>query len=469
MAFESLSDRLQMALRRITGKARLTEQDIEEMMKEIRLSLLEADVNYKVVKEFANEIKEKALGEKILKGLNPSQQVVKIVNDELVKLMGTEAEGININGKRTVIMMVGLQGAGKTTHAGKLANYLRKYNNLKPMLIAADIYRPAAIEQLQVIGKELNVPVFELGTKENPRKIVEKGLKEAESLGCDLVIIDTAGRLHINEELMDELVDIKDIAKPDDILLTVDAMTGQDAVNVAQSFHEKLNVTGCILTKLDGDTRGGAALSIRKVTGVPIKFIGVGEKLDQIEVFHPERMASRILGMGDMLTLIEKATENIDEDEAMKMMEKMMSGKYNYNDMVKQMKTIRRMGKLSGILKLSPGMRQALKNQEIDDKKFNMIEELINSMTEKERRNPELIERSSSRRRRIALGSGHSVTDVNRLIQSFNEQKAMMKRLSSMSEEDMEKNAQMMQNGQFPQPQVKQKQGKGKGKGNFRF
>ena len=337
MPFESLSERLQMTVRRLTGRAVLTEKDIDEMMKEVRLSLLEADVNYKVVKKFTSDIKEKALGEKILKSLTPGDMVIKLVLDELKMLMGEEAEGISykINGM-TVIMLVGLQGAGKTTHCGKLANYLRKKDAKKPMLIAGDIYRPAAINQLVQVGKQIGVEVFEMGTNHKVTDIVKKGLEYAKSKGYDLVIIDTAGRLHINEELMVELEEVSKIAKPDEILLTIDSMMGQDSINVITTFNERLKLTGCILTKLDGDTRGGAALSIRYLTNVPIKFMGVGEKIDQLEVFHPERMAKRILGMGDLVSLVEKATDSIEEEEATKLMERIQKGIYDYNDYLKQ-------------------------------------------------------------------------------------------------------------------------------------
>jgi signal recognition particle subunit SRP54 len=435
MAFENLTSKLQMTFRRLTGKAQLTENDIEEMMKEVRLSLLEADVNYRVVRSFTDDVKELALGEKILKGLNPGQQVVKIVNDELVKLMGGQTERIVYASSRplTVVMMVGLQGAGKTTTAGKLGWFLRKNDARKPLLVAADVYRPAAIDQLRTVGGKLEIPVFEKGTGTDPREIVKLALKHAEQNGFDLVIVDTAGRLHVNETLMDELVDIKKIARPEEILLTVDAMTGQDAVNVATAFHEALGVTGCILTKLDGDTRGGAALSIRKVTGVPVKFAGTGEKLTDIEIFHPERMASRILGMGDVLTLIEKATEEIDETEAMSMMEKMMSGKLNFNDLLKQMKMVRRMGAFSGILKMLPGMGALADSPKVDDRQLAYVEAIIGSMTEEERKNPELLERSSSRRNRVAAGSGRSTTEVNRLINSLDKQRQMMKRTTSIT------------------------------------
>lgn len=438
MAFENLTSRFQMALRRLTGKSRLTENDIDEMMREVRLSLLEADVNYKIVKEFTDEVKELAYGEKILKGLNPGQQVVKIVNDELVKLMGEKAEELRFSSDITVMLMVGLQGAGKTTTAGKLANYIRKNNDKKPLLIAADIYRPAAIEQLETVGKQLDIEVFQMG-QVDPETIVKSGLKYAKDKAFDLVIIDTAGRLHIDDTMMDEIKQIAKISKPDEILLTVDSMTGQDAVNVAMSFNEALDLTGCILTKLDGDTRGGAALSIRKVTGVPIKFAGTGEKLQEIEVFHPERMASRILGMGDMLSLIEKATEEIDETEAMNMMEKMMTGNFNFNDLLKQMRMIKRMGKFSGILKMMPGMSQMADMDKVDDKQLVYIEAIISSMTKEERKNPDLINLSSSRRNRIASGSGRSTTEVNRLISMLEKQTKMMKRLSGMNPDNIEK------------------------------
>lgn len=440
MAFENLTSRFQMAFRRITGKARLNDNDIEEMLREVRLSLLEADVNYRVVKEFTEEIRDKALGEKIMKGLNPGQQVVKIVNDELKALMGTEAAPINLKDSGiSVVMLVGLQGTGKTTTAGKLAQLLRKNEGKKPLLIAADIYRPAAIDQLQVVGKQLDIPVFSLGNERNPREIVKEGMRYATQEALNLVIIDTAGRLHVNETLMDELADIKKITSPDEILLTVDAMTGQDVVNVASAFHERLAITGCILTKLDGDTRGGAALSVRKVTGIPIKFAGTGEKLNEIEIFHPERMASRILGMGDVVSLIEKATEEIDENEAMSMMEKMMSGSFNFNDLLKQMKMIKRMGAFSGILKFLPGMSQLANSEKVDDKQLVYIEAIIRSMTPEERKKPELVERSSGRRSRIARGSGRSTTEVNRLLTMLEKQQKMMRQMVNMSPQQMEK------------------------------
>lgn len=452
MAFENLTGRFQMALRRLTGKAKLTENDIDEMMREVRLSLLEADVNYKVVKEFTDEVKNLAYGEKILKGLNPGQQVVKIVNDELTKLMGSEASELNLDSDFSVILMVGLQGAGKTTTAGKLANYIRKNNNKKPLLVAADIYRPAAIEQLVTVGKQLDIEVFQMGQIE-PEKIVKSALDYAKNNEFDLVIIDTAGRLHIDSNMMEEIKNIAKISKPDEILLTVDAMTGQDAVNVAETFNEALDITGCILTKLDGDTRGGAALSIRKVTGVPIKFAGTGEKLQEIEVFHPERMASRILGMGDVLSLIEKATEEIDETEAMNMMEKMMSGNFNYNDLLKQMKMIKRMGKFSGILKMLPGMSQMADMDKVDDKQLVYIEAIISSMTKEERKHPELLNRSSSRRNRVSRGSGRSTTEVNRLISMLEKQTKLMRQMSGLKPSTVENMSQNMTQGNI-QPRL---------------
>ncbi len=451
MAFENLSDRLQMALRRVTGRGKLNEKDIDEMMRDVRLSLLEADVNYRVVKEFTQNVKEQALGEKILHGLNPGQQVVKIVFDELKRIMGDDASGINLKMQgMSVIMTMGLQGAGKTTAIGKLANYLRKYEKKNPMLIAADIYRPAAVDQLVQIGKQLNVYVYQEGVNKKAWDIVANGLTYAKEHGYDTVIIDTAGRLHIDEDMMEELVKVKQVAKPDEVLLVVDAMTGQDAVNVAKTFHDKLNATGCILTKLDGDTRGGAALSIRHITGVPIKFIGTGEKLDALDIFHPDRMAQRILGMGDTLTLIEKVTENIDEDEAMSMVEKLMSNKYNYYDLLKQFKMIKRIGS-SKILGLLPGMKQvreAAKN--MDDKQFEYMEAIIGSMTDEERKNPDLIDKSSKRRERIAKGSGRSVTEVNNLRKTLERQKQVAKQMAGMSEEDMKAMQRKMESGGMP-------------------
>lgn len=472
MAFDSLGDRLQMALRRVTGRGKLNEKDIDEMLKEVRLSLLEADVNYRVVKDFLNRVKAEAYGEKILKGLNPGQQVVKVVREELKNTLGSETADIKFKpqGQTSIIMMAGLQGAGKTTAVGKLAVFYRKKFNKKPFLIAADIYRPAAIDQLVTIGKQIGVPVFEMGTKTKAEKIVREGIKQAQALGCDMVIIDTAGRLHINEELMDELVRVKEECKPDEILLTVDAMTGQDAVNVALSFHEKLDVTGIVLTKMDGDTRGGAALSIKTMTGVPIKIMSTGEKLDQMEIFYPDRLADRILGMGDVLSLIDTVTENVDESEMMDMAEKLMSNKFNYNDLLKQLKMFKRMGTISKILGFLPGLgkiKEAMK--QLDGKEFDRLEVMIKSMTEEERKNPQLLNQSASRRQRVANGSGRSVAEVNKLREMLDSQIKTMKKMSTMSQADMARMSSQIQNGQMPTGMNQGHKGKGKGKGNFRF
>ena len=467
MPLETLSDKLQMSLRRLTGRGKLNEKDIDEAMREIRVALLEADVNYRIVKKFIAEIKEEALGERVMKSLTPGDQVVKIVYEHLVELMGEEAVPINLKPSGlSVVLMCGLQGSGKTTHTAKIASYLRKNNNLRPLLIAADVYRPAAINQLVQLGKQLDIEVFELGTVVKPQEIVKKGIAYAKDTSKNLVIIDTAGRLQIDEVLMQELVDIKEIAKPDEILLTIDAMTGQDAVNVASSFHDKLGVTGCLLTKLDSDTRGGAALSIRYMTQIPIKFIGVGEKLDQLEVFHPDRMAKRILGMGDVIGLIEKATANIDEDDAMKMAERLQRGIFTYNDFLEQIKMIKKMGSLKGLLGMIPGMGSKLKNVDIDDKQFMYIEVAIGSMTKEERKNPDLITTSYSRKMRIAKGSGRPYQEINSLTKRFEEMRKQMLAFAGMSEEEMERAA---RGGGIPMKAPKAKKGKGKNKGGFRF
>ena len=444
------------------------------MMREVRLALLEADVNIKVVREFIKEVKEKAIGETVLKSLTPGQQVIKIVNEELTKLMGENAAELNFgHTKPAVFMMVGLQGAGKTTHTGKLSTYLRKKEKKNPLLVACDVYRPAAVDQLKTIGKQLNIPVFEKGTSMNPVDIANEAMAYARENGHDLVIIDTAGRLHIDEQLMDELKDIKALVKPQEILLVVDAMTGQDAVNVAQSFHEQLDLTGVILTKLDGDTRGGAALSIRKITNVPIKFMGMGEKLDTLEVFHPERMASRILGMGDVMTLIERAQENFDEEESMKLADKMMNATYDFNDFLKQMKQMKKLGAFEDILKLIPGVGNQLKDINIDPKQMARVEAIIYSMTEQERKNPDLI--NASRKNRIAKGCGCDIAEVNRLIKQFTDMRKMMKKFSNMDPRQMERMAAAMQRG-GGNPMAglggmmgQGKKGKGKGRGGFRF
>jgi len=466
MPFESLSERLQMSLRRLTGRGKLNENDIDEMMKEVRLSLLEADVNYKVVKNFCADVKEKALGETIMKSVTPGDQVVKIVHDELKKLMGEEAEPVHYSKSGTsVFMLVGLNGAGKTTHCGKLAAYLRKKDGKRPLLVACDVYRPAAVDQLETIGKQLNIEVFKMDLKTKVTTIVQEGIKYAKKNNYDLVILDTAGRLHVDEVLMNELDEVVKVAHPDEILLTIDAMTGQDAINVITTFNDRLNLTGCIMTKLDGDTRGGAALSVRYLTNVPIKFIGLGEKLDQIEVFHPERMAGRILGMGDVVSFVEKASESIDEDEAMKMMEKMQKGVFNYNDFLKQMKWIKKMGSLKSLLGMIPGLGSKIKNLDIDDKQLVYVEAIISSMTEEERKKPELLAKNPKRRERVSKGSGRSYQEVNNLVQRFDDMKRQMSALSGLSPEQAE---QRMRTGQG-MPQQKVKKGKGKGRGNFRF
>jgi signal recognition particle subunit SRP54 len=468
MPLESLSEKIQMSLRRLTGRGKLTEKDIDDVMREIRIALLEADVNYKIVKQFIAEVKQNALGERVMKSLSPGDQVVKIVYEELVKLMGEEAVPVNLNPNgMTVILLCGLQGSGKTTHAGKIAMYLRKKENVRPLLIAADIYRPAAINQLVQVGKQIGVDVFEKGTTTPVVKIVKEGLEYAKKMNNNLVIIDTAGRLQIDEALMQELVDVKEIARPNEILLAIDAMTGQEAVNVALAFHEKLGVTGCILTKLDSDTRGGAALSIRYMTQIPIKFIGVGEKMDALELFHPERMAKRILGMGDVVTLIEKATENIDEADAMKMAEKLQKGLFGYDDFLNQLKMIKKMGSIKGLLSLIPGLGSKLKNIDIDENQFVSVEAMIHSMTKEERRNPSLVAKSYSRKMRIANGSGRTYPEVNNLTKRFETMEEQMSKMAGMSEEQAEK----ISKGQAPlsMKQPKPHKGKGKNKGGFRF
>lgn len=426
MAFEGLSSKLQEFTKKLRGKTRITESDLNEMLREVKLALLEADVNYKIVKEFVSSIHDKALGQDVLKSLTPGQQVIKIVKDELVELLGGVESKINFSSNPpTVIMLVGLQGSGKTTTAGKIANLLRKQGK-KPLLVACDVYRPAAIKQLQVVGGQLNIPVFANETSKDVVHIAKQAMNVAMSKLNDVIILDTAGRLHIDEELMNELKNLKSSVRPHEILLVVDSMTGQDAVNVAESFNEALGIDGVVLTKLDGDTRGGAALSVKKVTGRPIKFAATGEKLSDIEVFHPDRMASRILGMGDVLSIIEKAEESFDEEEALKMEKQLKKGNFDLNDYLAQLKQIKKMGSFSGLLKMIPGMN-ALKDVDIDDHEFVKIEAIITSMTEEERRNPKIL--NGSRRIRIAKGSGTSVPQINKFMQSFELTQKMMRKM----------------------------------------
>ena len=427
--FESLGDRLQNVLHKIKGYGKITEDNISDMMREIRLALLEADVNYKVVKEFTNTVKEKALGEEVASSINPGDLFVKIVKDELVELLGGESKPLNLNGNPATLMLVGLQGSGKTTTIAKLANFLRKKHAKKPLLVACDVYRPAAIDQLKQLGKQLNIEVYEEG-KNDPVEIAKNAINYAKENKYDYVLIDTAGRLHIDEQLMDELVNIKDSVKPDEILLVIDAMMGQDAINVITGFNDKLPLTGVVLTKLDGDTKGGVALSVRHLTNVPIKFIGVSEKLDGLDFFDPERAAGRILGMEDIVSLVEKATEAIDEKEAEKTAKRMQQGKFDLEDFLSTMKQIKKLGPLENLLKLLPGAKKmGISDLKIDPKQMAHIEAIVLSMTPKERRNPDIIK--ASRKTRIAAGSGTSVQEVNRLLQQFEQMKKMMKQMTN--------------------------------------
>jgi signal recognition particle subunit SRP54 len=432
MVFEGLAEKLQQTFKKLRGRGKLTEADVSEAMREVRMALLEADVNFKVVKDFVAKVKERAIGQEVLESLTPAQFVIKIVNDELTALMGGTASRITVSSRPpTIIMMVGLQGAGKTTTAGKLANLLKKQGK-SPLLVAADVYRPAAIKQLQVLGEQLEIPVFEAG-QGNPVEIAKEATQYALSHARDIVLIDTAGRLHINEELMDELKSIKQTVKPHEILLVVDAMTGQDAVNVAETFNGALGVDGVILTKLDGDARGGAALSIKAVTGCPIKFAAMGEKLDAIEPFHPDRMASRILGMGDVLTLIEKAQSTIDLEQAKEMEKQFRKDDFTLDDFLDQLQQVKKLGSMEQILGMLPGMggiTKQMKDVDLSGKEMGQVEAIIRSMTKKERRDPAII--NGSRRKRIAMGSGTRVQDVNRLLKQFAEARKMMKRLKDM-------------------------------------
>ena len=427
MAFELLGDKLQAIVKKVKGQSKLTEQNMEEMIKEIRISLLEADVNYKVVKEFTNNVKEQALGQNVLSTLSPGQMILKIIKEELVKLLGEENDALNISGL-TSIMMVGLQGSGKTTTSAKIANLLRKKQNKKPLLIGLDVYRPAAIDQLITLGKSINVDVFYDKETKNVVDIATRALAYAREKGYDLLIFDTAGRLHIDEELMQELKDVSTAIKPREVLLVVDAMSGQDSVNVAKEFNEKLRITGLVMSKLDGDARGGAALSIKHLTGIPIKFSGIGEKIDDLEIFYPERMAERILGMGDVLTLIEKAEEAIDEKEAKKTVNKMMNGTFTLDDMLTQMEQINKLGSMKGIMKFIPGMPKVTDEQmEQANEQLKKTKAVICSMTKEERIHPEILK--ASRKIRIAKGSGLQASDVNRVINQHEKMKEMMKQM----------------------------------------
>jgi len=434
MIFESLAEKLQGTFKKLRGKGKLSESDVEASMREVRVALLEADVNFKVVKDFIKKVKERAIGQEILESLTPGQHVIKIVNEELTELMGGTQSKINVSSKPpTVVMLVGLQGAGKTTTAGKLGGLLKKQGR-KPLLVAGDVYRPAAIKQLQVLGQQMDLPVYSLGDKTNPVDIAKGALEQAASLGNDFVIIDTAGRLHINEELMDELKNIKGTVQPHEILFVMDATIGQDAVNIAKTFNELLGIDGIIITKMDGDTRGGAALSVKAVTGKPIKFAGMGEKLDALEAFHPDRIASRILGMGDVLSLIEKAQSTVDMQKAQELQRKIQTQEYSLQDFLEQMEQVNSLGPLDQVLGMIPGLgnMKQLKNLKgsIDEKEIVHMKAIIQSMTEKERKDPRIIK--DSRKKRIARGSGTKVSEVNRLLKQFNETKKMMKQFTGM-------------------------------------
>ncbi len=437
MAFEGLADKLQQTLKKLRGAGKLNEKDVKDAMREVKMALLEADVSFKVVKDFINKVTERAVGHDVLESLTPGQQVIKIVNEQMTELMGNTNSKIMFSSKPpTILMMVGLQGAGKTTTCGKLGLILKKQGK-NPLLVACDVYRPAAIKQLQVVGGQVGVEVFSMGDKVSPLDISKAAAAHALKNGNDVVIIDTAGRLHINEELMDELADIRTNIRPTEILLVVDSMTGQDAVNVAESFNEKLGIDGVILTKLDGDTRGGAALSVKAITGKPIKFAGMGEKMDELEPFHPDRMASRILGMGDVLSLIERAQSAFDEKSAMELQKKMRTQQFTFDDFLDQLQQMKKMGPLSSILEMIPGMNSSkMKGMEVDDKELVKVEAVIRSMTKKERQNPDII--NGSRRKRIAAGSGTSIQDVNRVMKNFEQSKKMMKQFAGM-EKDMKK------------------------------
>ena len=431
MIFSGLAEKLQDTLKKLSGKGKLNEKDVDNALREVKLALLEADVNYRVVKNLINNIKERAIGQEVMDSLTPGQQVIKIVNEELTKLMGGQQSEIEISSEPpTLIMLVGLQGSGKTTTAGKLAKRF-KNEGKNPLLVAGDIYRPAAIRQLQVLGERLEVPVFSMGDKKDPVDIIKAGVSKAESAGNDIVILDTAGRLHIDEDMMNELQEVKENTDPDEILLVVDSMTGQDAVNVSENFDEKLGIDGVVLTKLDGDARGGAALSVKAVTGKPIKYIGTGEKLDDFEPFHPDRMSNRILGMGDVLSLIEKAEKSIDKEKAKKLEERLKNNQFTFDDFLDQLEQLRNMGPMEEIMGMIPGMSGAkqLKNLQVDEERLDHIEAIINSMTKEEKNDPNVI--NGSRRKRIAHGSGTSIQEVNSLLKQYRETKKMIKKFNN--------------------------------------
>ena len=470
MAFESLSDRLTKAFKNITGKGKLTEKNMNDMLREVRMSLLEADVNYGVVKDFIARIKEKALGEEILGSLNPGQMVVKIVHDEIVDLLGSEDAPINYKANGiTTIMMVGLQGTGKTTASAKIANVMQKKQARKPLLVACDVVRPAAIEQLKTLGKSIGVEVFSLGIETKALDTAKAAMEYAREHGYDTVLLDTAGRLHIDDALMQELADIKSFVQPDDILLTVDAMTGQDIVNVASSFHEQLQVSGLVVTKLDGDSRGGGVLSVRSITGVPVKFVGLGEKIEDLDVFHPSRMADRILGMGDIMSLVEQAQEKMDIEAANKTANRMMSGSFTLNDMLMQFQQMKKMGSLGNLMKMIPGMNQfagQIDEAKADDK-MKKNEAIILSMTPEERENPDIMR--ASRKNRVANGSGTTVADVNRLLNDYNKMKTMMKQMGNLSKGGMPAMGNMSKLGAMKQMRNMNKMMRQSKKGGRRF
>lgn len=428
--FESLSNRLERSFKILKGEGKITEINVAETLKDVRRALLDADVNYKTAKEFTETVKIKALGQNVLTAVKPEQLMVKIVHDELAELMGGTASEINLKNSPAVILMSGLQGSGKTTFSGKLAKMLKSKKGKNPLLVADDIYRPAAIEQLKILGEQIGVPIYAEEGNKNPVEIAQNAIKQAKANGNDLVIIDTAGRLAIDEEMMKEITAIKDAVKPDEILFVVDSMTGQDAVNTAKEFNDRLNFDGVVLTKLDGDTRGGAALSIRSVVDKPIKFVGTGEKMDALDVFHPERMADRILGMGDIVSLVERAQEQYDEEEARRLQKKIAKNQFDFNDFIGQIQQIKKMGNLKDLAAMIPGVGKAVKDLDIDDDAFKSIEAIIYSMTPKERSNPEIL--NGSRRQRIAKGSGTSIQEVNKLIKQFDETRKMMKMMTQM-------------------------------------